>query len=358
MLSYQVINYYEFIKKELDRFGETLVPLFEWVEEYKKFITTTSVQVLKSSVSYSGTTKTYSVTNGKIKENYTEIVRKFKSSFLSYTVFNSFGEFKQKIIEYKKQNKVEQNDYIVTLFKETDELFATYQLFQQDDIEQEKFINFANKLIVYKDLYNNSKIMYSDYMSLENNTKILDKKTERALKIQLLDVEYSLTEFSNNLKYIDEVYYEIGNLIYADSVAISYQKLRIIKIESGSLFSEVFGNKNIIDVFVMLIKKSIRWVQNKYESGEEIERHTKLAEALKKDVEIMQMLEENGCDVRKSKPLVEKAFNVVAKDLLQISQSASKIKINDEEFCARIENRNNYLNEVKVKKIGDSKLNE
>lgn len=352
MLSYQVLNYYEFIKQELDRFGETLVPLFDWVEEYKNFVTTTSVQILKSSVSSQGTTKIYTIKDGKVKEKYAEIVKNFKSRFLSYTVFNSFGEFKQKITEYRRKNQINQNDYILTLIKETDELFAAYQLFQQDDTEQEKFIKFANKLISYKDLYNNSKIMYADYMGLESDIKSFDKDKKKSVKIQLLDVEYSLKEFSDNLQYIDEAYNEIGNLVYADTCSVSYEKLRIVKIESGSLFSEVFGDKIIIEIFTKILKKSIQWVYGKNENDAELERHTKLTEALRGDAEVLEILEKNGCNVEDSKQILSKALNVISKDMLNLAKSSYNIKVNDEEFKI-----NNYRYRQNLPNVNKKKLN-
>ena len=118
MLSYQILDYYEFIKNELEKLGKTLEPLFIWVEEYKNFVTNTSVQILKSGSSSQGSNKIYTVREGKIKENYTETVKNFKNTFLSYTVFNSFGEFKQKVVEYKKRNQISEQDYISILINE------------------------------------------------------------------------------------------------------------------------------------------------------------------------------------------------------------------------------------------------
>lgn len=351
MLSYQILNYYEFLKDELEKLGEVLEPLWGWTEKYEAYITRMSVKILKSSVSTQGTNKIYTVSNGRIKEEYIESVKEFKKTFLSYTVFDAFGQFKQKVIEYRKHNKIFYQDYILTFIKETEKLFETYQLFQQDDTEQEKLINFGNKLIAYKFLYTNSKLMYSDLVLLETN-KINDIEDDQtSIKIQLLDVEYSVKEFSDNLQYFDDIYNEIGNLIYSDTTSISYEKLKIIKIESGSLFSEMSGNKKIIDTFTIIIKKAVRWVQNKYESGEEIERHTKLADALKNDVEILELLEKNGCNVNDSKTILEKAFNKVAKDALEIATSTAKIKINEEEYNVNFNGNRKYLTKGNMKML-------
>lgn len=351
MLTYQVLNYYEFIEKELEEFGETLIPIFDWVEHYKEFISKTSIQILKSNVSTQGSSKIYTITNGRIKENYNDIVKNFKSKFSSYIVFDAVGKLKQKIYEYKRQNSIDQEDAISILIKETDDLFETYDVFQKDDTEQEKFINFANKLIEYKTLYNNSRIKYSDFIELTTDIEILNRDNEEKIKLQLLDVEYTLKEFSDNLMYIDEVYNEIGNLIYAQDTSTSYSKLQIVKIESGSLFSEVFGDKHIIEILTKVLKKSIQWVYSKNENDVELERHTKLMEALKNDVEVMKSLEENGCDVEHAKHTLSKALNIISKDMLNLAKSSYNIKVNDEQFKVDNYKHRNLLSSASKKKL-------
>lgn len=332
MLTYQIVNYYEFLEKELEEVGRVLTPMFNWVEQYKEFISKTSIQVLKSSVSVSGSTRIYSVANGRIKENYNDLVKNFKSKFSSYIVFDSVGKLKQKVYEYKKQNCIEQEDYISVLIKETNDLFVAYDSFQQDDMEQEKFINFANKLIEYKVLYNNFMKNYVDFIKLTTNVEDLNEDKEEKLKIQLLDVEYSLKEFSDNLQYIDKSYNEIGNLIYTDKSSLTYTKLQILRIESGSLFSEVFGDKTIIEILTQILKKAIKWVYDKIESDSDLERHTKLMEALKNDAEVMKKLKECGCNVKESEVALSKALNEISKDMLNLAKSSYNIKINDEQF--------------------------
>lgn len=351
MLSYQLLNYYEFIEKELEILGETLVPIFDWVEKYKEFISKTNTQILKSSVSTSGNNKIYTVANARIKENYADIVKEFKSKFSSYIVFDTVGKFKQKITEYKKQNSIEAEDAISLLIKETDDLFAAYDEFQKDDTEQTKFINFANKLVEYKVLYKNSKIKNSDFIKLTTDIGNLEINKEEKLKIQLLDVEYSLKEFSDNLQYIDEAYNEIGNLIYADTSSVSYRKLQILKIESGSLFSEIFGDKTIIEIFTKILRKAIQWVYGKDEKDIELERHTKLAKALKDDAEIMQMLSEQGCDIEDSKQILSKALNIISKDMLNLAKSSYNIKVNDEQFKIEDYKYGKFLTNASMKKL-------
>lgn len=350
MLSYQALNYYEFIEKELEILGETLVPIFDWVDDYKEFISKTNIQILKSSVSTSGNNKIYTVTNSRIKENYIDIVKEFKSKFSSYTVFDTVGKFKQKITEYKKQNAIEE-DAISFLIKETDDLFVAYDEFQKDDTEQTKFISFANKLVEYRILYNNTRINTASYIGLTTDMRILDIDKEEKLKIQLLDVQYSLKEFSDNLQYIDEAYNEIGNLIYADMISVSYKKLQILKIESGSLFSEIFGDKKIIEIFTKILRKAIQWVYDKDEKNIELERHTKLTKALKDDVEIMQLLSEQGCDTKEAKERLTKALNIISKDMLNLAKSSYNIKVNEEQFKIQDYKYGKFLPNASIKKL-------
>ena len=349
MLAYQIFNYYEYIDQELKKMEEILEPIFIWSNKYEQFITVSLTKILKSETVSQGGIH-YIVKEGKIKEDYNVMIKNLKSSFLPYKIFKPFGEFKQKVITYKDKNRIK-NDYIEVLISEMEDVFDSYDKFQEDDKEQERLLNLANKLISLKASFFNAKLMYNDFKNLHTDIEKLDSENQESLEIQLLDAEYSVNEFSNNLKNMDDIYNEIGNLIFSNSVSIEYEKLSIIKIESGSMLSRVFGNKNIIEIFCILLKKAVNWIQTKYELGEEIQTHRKLAVALKEDVELMGLLEKNGCNVEKSKQLIEKSFNKIAKEISEIVEKSANIKVNDEEFKIKESMYNKYLKEASIKQI-------
>ncbi len=353
MLSYQIINYYELINKELIDFHSVLVPIFEWSDSYLKYTTETLVKVLKCNTITSSEGIYYVIKEGKIQKEYDEIVRKMKNVFSSYVIFKAFGEFKQKIDYYKKDNNIFENDYIQEFINETDKLFESYQDFQKDDVNQVKMISFANQLIKYKLLFDNTLKMYSDYSILSTEETNIDESN--MLCLQLLEVEYTMEEFATVLKGINDSYLEICSLIYENTENIEYKKLKIIKIESGSLFSKISGEKVVIEILKKILTKAITWVQVGFQQGDKILSHQKFANVLKDDVELMKLLQENGCEVSEAKQNIEKAFYLLAKESLYLAKSTCNIKIDDEEFKMGDTQRQKFLKEVKVKLLDKNK---
>ena len=179
MLSYQIINYYELINKELIKFNQVLIPIFEWSETYLKYTTETLTKILKCNTICSSDGTHYIVREGQLKAEYDKNVKEMKSVFSSYIIFKAFGEFKQKIDHYRDENNILDNDYIQEFIIETDNLFEAYQEFQKDDVNQVKMINFANELMKYRMLFENTLKMYTDYYLLSTNEGEIDEEKRR-----------------------------------------------------------------------------------------------------------------------------------------------------------------------------------
>lgn len=355
MLSYQIINYYELINKELIEFNKVLNPIFEWSETYLKYSTETLGKILKCNSVKSSDGTHYIIKEGSLKAEYDQIVKQMKSVFSSYVIFKAFGEFKQKIEHYKHENNIVEMDYIQEFIIETDKLFETYQEFQKDDVNQIKMINFANELMKYRMLFSNTLKMYADYYILSTDDDKIAEENKTMLCVQLLDVEYTMEEFATVLKGINDSYFEICSLIYKDLKASDYKELKIIKIESGSLFSKVSGEKIVIEILKKIFTKAITWVQARFQQGDEILSHQKFAASLKEDAELMKLLEDSGCDVTASKQNIEKAFNLLSKQSLYLAKSTCNIKIDDEEFKLGDMQKQKFLKEVKLKLLDKAK---
>lgn len=355
MLSYQILNYYEFIDKELNEFREVLDPIFEWSKTYFEYSTDSLVKLLRCDTTSSSSGTHYIIKEGKIKSRYEEIVKNMKSIFSSYVTFKAFGEFKQRIDHYRFENDITDSDYILEFIKETEEIFELYQEFQKDDENQIKMINFSNGLMKYKMLFDNTLKVYSDYCLLSTNEDKYNQENTNTLCVQLLDVEYSMDEFAAILKGINDSYCEIRNLIFQDIKSVEYKELKIIKIESGSLFSKISGEKIIIDILKKIFTKAIIWVQTNFQQGDQILSHQKFAVTLKEDAELMKLLEDCGCDITASKENMEKSFNLLSKQTLYLAKSTCNIKIDNEEFKMGTIQRQKFLNGVKSKLLNSAK---
>ena len=356
MLSYQIINYYELINKELTKLYQVLNPIFEWSEKYITYTTETLTKILKARTASASDGTHYIVGEGKIKSEYENNVKEMKRVFSSYLIFKAFGEFKQTIDYYKNENNIDTEDYIQNFINETDNLFNAYQEFQKDDENQIKMINFANELIKYKMLFENTLKMYADYSLLSENEEVIDKQNNTVLCIQLLEIDYTMEEFATLLKNINDSYYEIENLLTNNIQSVKYNELKIVKIESGSLFSKVSGEKIIIEILKKILKKAVTWVQANFQQEDKILSHQKFAVTLKEDAELMKLLQDNGCDITASKQNLEKAFNLLSKQTLHLAKSACNVKIDDEEFKMESKQKQKFLTEIKTKLLDSNKM--
>jgi len=346
MLSYQVLEYYNFVLKELNNLKENMLILFDWEKEYTETTLNILNKILISNTeNYSDGTTHYKVPGGKLISTFNNIMDNFKKNFKFVDTLTMYGSVKLNITKYKLENNIDE-DYIDEFFKETDNLFNAYQNFIQNDDSKEKAIIFGQEVCKYKNTFNTCQNTYQNLVNLltSKDISIIDDDNYQEITIQLLDVEYTLSEFSEKLNNINSVYLEIANMIKND---FNIKELKISKIESGSLYSDIFGDKGIIAALALLLTKSINWTFNKFTTEGKIGRYTELAKCLKEEINLGEEMKKYGYNITDSKENIEKAYNAISKDLLNITRSSAKIKINDKIYSVNDNLSKKYLNENK-----------
>jgi len=153
-------------------------------------------------------------------------------------------------------------------------------------------------------------------------------------------------EFAEILQHLDVTYSTIARLI----PNISISRLKIIKIESGSLLSKILGDDNIIETIAYTFKKIVDWVYYTYTKEGKVELNSKLMQEISTDADIIEKLEAMGIDTKKSKENLADTLNVVTRELYDIAVKAPRIKIDDIEIKVTdakkyLEYSTKYLNE-------------
>lgn len=174
----------------------------------------------------------------------------------------------------------------------------------------------------------------------------LEKSNAKTLQLQLLDAKYDVGEFAEILKHLDITYCTLARL----TTNVSISTLQIIKIESGSLLSKIFGDENIIETIAYMFKKIVDWVYHTYTKEGKIELNSKLMKEISNDADIIEKLEVMGINTKKAKENLSDTLNVVTKELYSIVIKAPRIKIDDEEIKVLdtkkyLECSTKYLNE-------------
>lgn len=341
MLSYQVREYYEYVNKKLKKFNSSIEIILEFGNQYKEVTT----KILKKVISTKLTTKDangvhYIIKEGGIQEQFKTLIKEFKATFQFFDVFNEYAILKRDIEKYVEQVKI--NDCaILEFFENVDEFFKQYQAFMQSDNNMELALDFGQSVKEISASYNS---ILRAYAEIENNMcaneKLMGESDVGHLSIQLLDVQYDLSQFSNNLKLINEIYEVLGMIIYKNQ---SYEKLQIRKIESGSLLSLILGDKNIIESMSICFNKAVNLVFNKFTYEGKIIRHKEFREEVLADVELTEKMKKLGYDVEEAEKNNKEALTILTKNLLKLSSSSPKIKIDDNEYSIKENEKQKFI---------------
>lgn len=353
MLSYQTREYYEYLNKRLAEFEINIGLIIEFGNKYKDITT----DILKKIISTKNTTKDsfgthYVVKDGGIQEQFKSIIRKFKSEFNFFDVFNEYAILKKDIQNYIT-NKNIIDDSIMKLFEEIDQFFKLYQSFMQSDNDMNLAIDFGQSV---KEISTSYKTIINTYSEFENNMfndiKKNSEKSTYEISIQLLNVDYTLQQFADKLFLIQEIYEKVGTFIYKKE---EYEKLQVKKIESGSLLSIILGDKNIIETIALLLNKSVNLVFNKFSYEGKIIRHKEFREELMADIELTNRMKELGYDVVASEKNNKEAMAILTKDLLNLSSSSPRIKVNDNEYSIKETQQKKFIETSNTFLLADGK---
>lgn len=347
MLSYEVREYYSFLNKEIKEFEPFIEIILEFSDKYKENTTECLKKILSTSnTNITGSMTYYGVNGGKIIENFKNVIKNFKNTFNFFEVFSKYSILKNDINKYIENNNIE-DESIIQFFLEVDNFFESYQSFMQSDNDIKLAIDFGQSVKEFERTYKTLKLSYKEIEKklLDVSFETYEESNLKKIDIQLLGIEYSFEDFVSKLNIINNIYCEIGNVIYTNE---TFEKLRIIKIESGSLLSIILGDKNIIEALSTLLNKSVNMVFNKFTYEGKIYRHSEFRNELLADVEATKRLKELGYDTEEAQKNNNEALTLLTKDLLKLSKSSSKIKIDNNEYDMKDENKIKFLESYRI----------
>ena len=293
MQSYEIYNYYKFIIEELEKMFNYMDSLFNWQEEYSDVINTSMYKILSSRTSTSGNDIHYIINGGKIKEEYNNIKNKLKKEFeiIPFTIL--FGNINGRIKDYKINNNIPK-DCIDSFIEETNNFLTTYQNWWKEE-NVSNFIELGNKIINYKDMFCTIKNMYMNFINLYTENDLSENfNNKQSIEIQLLDVKFNLEEFNDILNSINALYNEIGNVLYPCKGSCKFEKLKIIKIESGSIFADLVGDEGILKVIAKVLNKAVDIIFSKFTFEGKASRQEKINHMIKENLDLKKEIESEG----------------------------------------------------------------
>lgn len=351
MLSYEIYNYYSFVNDKLEEMNKVFNTLFDWREKYNDKCEHILNKILTSRTVSSGNDIHYIIPNGGVVKIFDETMEELQKNFNAITVTIKYGEIKKEIETYKSNYNI-MPDYVEKLFGHTDYMLEVYQEWIQNLKSKEHAIRLGEEITKYEKIFLTCQETYKNFLSLYIDKKDNIEK-EKTMEIQLLDVELNLEEFNSVLGSIDKVYYELGNIMYPNLGGINYEKLKIIKIESGSIWSKVFGDENILSAIAKFLNKTIDLLFNKFTIEGKLSRQQGIKSAIKDSLEMARTLKEMGYQIDESEENIQKAFLCSTQNLLNIATRSAKIKVNDEVHELKDDLKTKYIEENKTLLLTD-----
>lgn len=329
MLVINAIEYYGKIIKELDDLNEIFLYISQYapVKEKQNFLAT----LLSSDGSINGNRIFYSIPKNdgteSIRKKYNDKYDEFKKNFKVKDFFGKVATSKHNINSYfDEYNHVDKS--VVQLLAHLEELTDLYEKVINSNDNKKDVVVFLDRAMEcsceYEVMLDGLKCFVS---TITSNYDVNDMASEKYMELQLLDVEYNVGEFGAILTNLDNAYGTIASLFNTE-----IKSLKIVKIESGSLFSKVQGDENILKVIALILKRISDFIHYKFTKDGKLELNSSVMKTISNDMEIVSKLENVGIDVKKAKKNIESSLNAATSELYQIASNAPKLKINNQEI--------------------------
>ncbi|MCL2383706.1 MAG: hypothetical protein FWC79_06230 [Oscillospiraceae bacterium] len=330
MLSYQAREYYKFVLKELREFESNIKVIFRIEEILGNYIEGLIGKAIESRGHGSARVKNLTYL-GAIHPLASEIRSIFSdpNEFSLMKALKNFEKLKVRVNDYNEE--IDDQDLIVNdLFSQMDDFLEVLDRHQQTGYPIEMLYEIVLRGESISNTYKSIIRFYSKFSDDLSDDKIADinEETVEILSIQLLGTEYGITEFGKKLILIDEIYENIASVIYREGE--EYEKSKLIKVESGSLFNKMLGDKKIINTLKLVLDNTIKAIVIKdfLKVKTEMPKH----ELIKSNLEIIKAAEESGMDVSGAKGDMEKIIGKITSDMLKLVGDSGKIKVDEKTY--------------------------
>jgi hypothetical protein len=172
---------------------------------------------------------------------------------------------------------------------------------------------------------------YVEYTELIGNSFRSDHATpEQAGTLELyMPAELNFEEFIERLNSIKTIYQELAQIV---GVSISDEPLKILKVESGSLWASLFGNSKIMALMDDLLRSAARYMHRNFTREGKIEALPTSLKGMNEILDFTKRLEENGVDVTAIHDQLVKGTFLVAKEMNVLLENQSSVTINGEDI--------------------------
>jgi len=187
----------------------------------------------------------------------------------------------------------------------------------------------------------------------KTENKLAKTENEEVFKLHIYDEHLNPEYFALNIQAISESY-EIMCKMY--DVSLKDHPLKVLKIESGSLFAKFLGYIPVLDSLSLFMKKTVELIFNKFTFEGKVLRTKQVLDLIEKHADIIEKYSELGIDLADEN--IQKYNYQLVKSIGKLVVQTTKVKINDEELSLEGHYKQKYLDESQKLLITDSEIQE
>jgi hypothetical protein len=164
-----------------------------------------------------------------------------------------------------------------------------------------------------------------------------------------LETGPKLSTFLAKLNALQSLYSELCMIAHVSEVE---HPLKVVRIESGSLWVKVFGETKIIGAIAGLMEATVRYLHRQYTNEGKIASVPRRIEALESAIQFSTKLSSIGVDTSEINEQLRKSGVAVAQNLAKLLEDQSTVEINQQAFSVGGSNEPFLLARHKTLQLG------
>lgn len=360
MTSYELLDFYNEILQQmqsLNAYTNELSKLLDEVSIKQNNLLSTIYQDSFSNINNSNAIASLNDLKSK-RNSVIAVIQNFAMNFDVLGNYQRLLDSRKSIEDIFKKYEFglkEEKDKILSLLSEYNSV--TKIIFEYIKTKSNSIIvELLNKITLIVNKYNDFISTYqniNNFMSKTEN-EIEIKENEKIFEIQFYDEQINPEYFTESIQAVRDSY-EI--MCQISNVSTTEHKLKVVKIESGSLFIKVIGDALSLGVLEYLMKKIINLIFNKFTFEGQVLRSKQILDLIKEDTEVASKYKELGLNIEFGENINKLHFMLV-KSIKKLIGQTTKVKIDKEKFYLKDILKQKYLTESKMSFLEESKKEE
>ncbi len=326
------------VLNELERLYQDIFGAMDILESYvkhfknhKKSLDTNSQTILdkiyRNGIQNNAINNEINNTRGKILNDTGQLIKNIDIIDLQMDLL-MFKQDIEDVIDDSEIHLQQLKSRVMTYIDEFEELNRIFQQYLKNPVDGIKLeINQQmDKILTINDSLILEFNIISKYIK-DSENKFEESEDEQVMELQLYNSSEKFADFTSGINDIKEMYEVFGEKL---GISTSVHSLKIVKIESGSLFAKICGDKSVIGCISYFLKKITDLMFNKFTYEGKIYRAKQLLELLEDDLEYIEKCKELGLDTNFAEVENQKAHLMLVKSVQKIAAKNTKIRIDDE----------------------------